>query len=60
MAISNEVLKLISYICFGAGGVSAIVTIILFIVSKKSIQQTTDLFTIEEDFTSVNSQTYVE
>lgn len=60
MAISNEVLKLISYICFGAGGVSAIVTIILFIVSKKSIQQKTDLFTIEEDFTSVNSQTYVE
>lgn len=60
MAISNEVLKLISYICFGAGGVSAIATIILFIVPNKKSKKSADVLIVENDITSLNTDTIIE
>lgn len=57
--LSNETLKLISYICFGAGGLSALITILLFILPKKKAAQSPYNITVEEDITSVNTDEFI-
>lgn len=62
MVMSNEMLRIISYVCFGAGGVSALISIILFVFSKRGKNRITDSKTIsvEYELTYIHTDIFVE